>query len=204
MAQSFNKTINIILHGRLKKYSSEPLQVSASTVAEAVHAMCLHCPDMKKERLKDRITMQIMGYECEASLYEKLAPDVYELHFFPAFLGAGGKSGGFLQIAIGVALVAVFAPAGLGLLAGTTMGSIGLSMGISLALGGLMQLISPAPSRDSGTSVSDPEASKYLGATVNSTRIGTRIPIVYGLMRCGGHYISFDVAAKDVQKGQPT
>jgi predicted phage tail protein len=199
MDQSFSKKIKILLHGRLKKYASEAIEVSVDTVEQAVHALCLHCPSMKQERIKERITMQILGYECKDSLYAKLDPSVTELHFFPAFVGAGGKSGGFLQIAIGIALIAIAAPAGLALLSGT-MGSIALSMGISLALGGLMQLMAPAPNRDSGNDgATDPAASKYIGATVNSTKIGTRIPIIYGMVRAGGHYISFDVDAKDVE-----
>ena len=44
----------------------------------------------------------------------------------------------------------------------------------------------------------DPEASKYLGADQNTVKIGTRIPLLYGKHQAFGHYLSFNVDAKDI------
>ena len=122
---------------------------------------------------------------------------------------ASRKGGGFLRIVIGAVIVAAalmtFGGSAVGLSAmwsatsATIGGSIALSIGTSLILGGLLSLVSPTPRRDANASgQADPEASKYLGAQKNTVRIGTRIPIAYGECKVFGHYISFDSQAVDV------
>jgi hypothetical protein len=67
-----------------------------------------------------------------------------------------------------------------------------------MVLGGIVQMLTPVPETDST------EGSMYLGAGVNTVRIGTRIPILYGTRKVGGHYLSFDVDAKDIAlEGDP-
>ena len=59
-------------------------------------------------------------------------------------------------------------------------------------------MMSPQTKIDQFGKQADPEASKYLSANQNTTKIVTRIPLMYGFNRAYGHYISFDVDAKDV------
>lgn len=195
-----NRKIKIYLHGKLQRFSEDPLEVAASTVEEAVHALSHLCPELKKESLRNRPTIQVLGYECEAALREPLGEKVAELHLLPAFVGAGGNTG-FLSIAIGAVLVVASGGLAAPSLAALSAFQGALFMaGVGMVLGGLMQIISPSPTRDLGADgTTDPEASKYIGATQNTTKIGTRIPIVYGKIRTGGHYISFDVDAIDVE-----
>lgn len=73
-----------------------------------------------------------------------------------------------------------------------------LLTGAMMVLGGIVQMLTPVPETDST------EGSLYLGAGVNTVRIGTRIPILYGTRKIGGHYLSFDVDAKDIAlEGDP-
>jgi predicted phage tail protein len=81
-------------------------------------------------------------------------------------------------------------------LAGITAQSLIFGVGSSLLLGGVLQLLSPAPMRD--TPAGDPEASRYLGPPANTVAIGTRIPIGYGTFKLAGHFLSFDIRATDV------
>jgi predicted phage tail protein len=106
---------------------------------------------------------------------------------------------------VGVVLIGVAFYLGGAALAGptlfgtTTVSSLMFNFGLSLVMGGLLEMLSPAPKMDSsGNAASDPEASKYLGATQNTVKIGTRIPLLYGRHIAYGHYISFDVDAFDV------
>src|SRR5690606_15604493 len=106
--------------------------------------------------------------------------DVTEIHLVPEL--SGGKSGGFVKIALGAVLIAAsFAMTGpiLPALYGGISASAVFWGGVTLVLGGLLELISPAPKMDTKTS-QDPEASKYLGTPQNTTRAGTRIPLLYG------------------------
>jgi hypothetical protein len=71
--------------------------------------------------------------------------------------------------------------------------TVGL-LGASLILGGLMQLLTPMPEYDVGVAQ---EGSKYIPATSNTTKIGTRIPILYGTRMVGGHILSVNIDASN-------
>jgi predicted phage tail protein len=196
MEQSSSRTVKITLHGSLAKFQQGVIEVIASTPYEAIKAMCRNYPQFHNLLLDDRPQAQVLGYQTVGSLQNNLISD--ELHLVPAFCGAGGKTGGFIQIVIGAALIAAsvfyLGPAGFAMGASIAMGA-----GVSMVLGGIMTMMTPVPNRDSGQEgATDPDASKYLGSTVNTVRVGTRIPILYGEYKVGGHYISFDIQAIDV------
>lgn len=195
MSSSVNANGNrkrLIFHGSLREIFPEGLEVICSTVEEAIRFLNLSCPKLKELRFEDRPVVQVVDFDCEQSL--KQPTDVTELHFLPAFCGSGGDNP-FVQIIVGSILIAVgvlitpFAP---------MVGSALISMGASLVLGGLLQLIMPAPSRDLRKDDPSPDASRYLGAQGNTVAAGTRIPLIYGKFKAYGHYISFDIDAKDV------
>lgn len=188
-----SKMKRIILHGKMKELYSKPIEVEASTVAEAIQFLA-QIPELQREDGPWPVTIQ--GINSQIALYAET--DMEEIHVYPRVGGAGGR-GGLLQILLGITLIAV------GFLAGPAMlGAIGLSQstlvlsGALMVLGGLMQLLMPVPETDSS------EGSLYLGAGVNTIRIGTRIPVLYGTRKIGGHYLSFDVDAKDINlEGDP-
>lgn len=194
------KKVTIILHGYLKKYYDKPFEVIASTAAEAINGFCKMTKALDPDPIKGRHTIRVKGYETKGLLFAPLNTDTKELHIFPEL--CGGKNGGFARIVVGTILVGVALAAPALAVGGVAItGATGLlfNFGLSLVLGGLLELISPAPKIDrGGDTASDPEASKYLGATQNTVKIGTRIPLLYGRHRVGGHYLSFDVDAKDV------
>ncbi|BCJ91772.1 hypothetical protein IZ6_25070 [Terrihabitans soli] len=117
-------------------------------------------------------------------LYKSLQAD--DLHILPQL--TGGKSGGFVQILIGAALVAAsFIPGINAVAAGMIM-----KVGALLILGGLAQMLAPAPLDDQ----SEQDRSRYLGSPRNTVQIGTRIPILYGRFRVYGHFLSFDINSR--------
>lgn len=188
----------IILHGRLKELWDGEIIVDTETVAEAIKAMCTitgHAFDPVPG--KGRHEIRVVGFDRADDLF--VPSDVEEIHLVPAF--HGGKSGGFFKIVLGAVLIAAsffIPPAGLFGVSWLS-GSLFFGMGASLLLGGVMELISPAPKLDlAGNQANDPEASKYLGANGNTVKIGTRIPIIYGKAKAFGHYIGFNVDAVDV------
>lgn len=185
----------IILHGHLKKLYDKPIEVEASTVAEAVRALQFIPELQPKDGNPWPVTIQ--GINSDIALYS--VTNMEEIHVYPRTGGAGGRNG-LLQILIGVALIALavmnpallFAEAG-GLLSGVgiSAGMIGLS-GAMMVLGGIMQMLMPVPENN------NVESSIYLGASQNTVRIGTPIPMLYGTRKIGGQYLSFDVDAKDI------
>jgi len=142
--------------------------------------------------------VSIEGCDTDLDLLKPITGN--ELHIYPLFAGAAsqqgqGKGSGMSwgMIAVGAVLVvaALLIPGG-GLIA-----ALLLSTGAGLMLGGVAQLLSPAPKADDPNSQNS-EASKYFGAPGNTIAIGTRIPIIYGKAKVGGHILSYDVRAVDV------
>lgn len=197
---SYERKVKIVLHGYLKELYPHELNMSGHNVSEIINGMCKMTKAFEPKLGQDRHTIAVVGFDCHESLNEPLPPSLTELHLVPAM--TGGKSGGFARILIGAVLIAAsFLIPGAQVIAfgTTTWGSMLFSAGMSLALGGLLELMSPQPKADTfGNNAADPEASKYLGATQNTVKIGTRIPLMYGEMLAYGHYLSFDVDAVDV------
>lgn len=193
----------VVLHGYLRSLvPGGVVEVSAETPKEAIEAMCAMTGEAFAPNVRSgRHMMRIVGHETLESLREYT--DKEEIHVVPPY--DGGKSK-WVQIIIGIVLIAtaIINPGGLLVgasaltIGGTTLGSIMVGVGISLVLGGIMQLLAPQPKIDTGL---QDDTSKYLGAPGNTVRIGTRRPLVFGTDRVYGHYLSFNIDAKAVSNG---
>lgn len=175
----------IFLHGKLKKLHPDPIEVVADTVAEVIKAISLQVPAFQPNAIEGYRRIKVVGFDTLESLF--VDTDVEEIHIVPQL--CGGKQGGFFQILIGAALIAASFIPGLNAFAPML-----LSAGISMMLGGILQLMS-APKRDKKDGVQN--KTFYLGAPKNTVEIGTRIPILYGRRRIGGHYLSFNISSVD-------
>lgn len=221
-----------------ERYGAEHQYYNLRTPAEAIKLLCINYPEMVKELAYAH--EQGIGYRVVQAgtdlNYEdlKLPLGSNDLILTPVIAGSGGSSN---QILFGVALVAaaVFlgpaaagAPGFLGLKAGiaTGTGSIGLigasaasvigSIGTSLILGGVAQLLSPQPETPKLTGFDGPVTNENLGGPqsvdratsgiqsyafsgpANSVGQGATVPVAYGEVLAGSHLISSDV---DVTSG---
>lgn len=174
----------IILHGYLKDLHPEPICIEADTVAEAVSVL-RNYPGFNPDE-GNRHTVAIRGFESRDSLYMKT--DVEEIHIEPTLSGGGGGSRpGIFQIVIGALLIAAsFIPA----LA--PISPYLRAAGLSMMIGGVIALLAPSPNNKDGG-----PASRILGASENTVKIGTPIPMMIGRIKHFGHYISFNVDAVD-------
>lgn len=181
--------VKIIPHGALRATWPTDFEVEASTPYEAMNALCsqfqLGAPAPGK-----RWVVSLVGYSTDVSLRCPLSSP--ELHVVPSLLGGGG-GGGFFKILIGAVLVAAsfLLPGSQGFMA--TLASGMFSMGASLVLGGILELLTPAPKKDTPTQSED--KTQYLGAPRNTTSSDTPIPIAYGRFALYGHYLSFNIEA---------
>lgn len=193
-----SRRVKIQLHGPLRELYPEAFEIEADTAAEAINGFCKQTGVFNVSPFESKYCINVVGFDSKEALYSPLGPEITTLNLIPHI--AGGKSG-FVKIIIAAALIAVSFIPGLNVAIwsgyATTWSSLALSMGVSMLLGGLLELISPVPKLNTNTT-QDVEASKYLGANQNTVKIGTRIPILYGRHIAYGHYISFDVDAKDV------
>lgn len=177
----------IHLHGALKSIHPEPIEIHASTVAEALKAITRQVPGFAGNAVTGPLRIKVVGHETLESL---LVPcEVQDLHIFPQL--NGGKNGGFFQVIIGAVLIAasfalstvmpVFAP-------------MLMKIGIMMVIGGLLQMFN-TPKRDNKDK--EEKKSHYLGPPKNTVDIGTRIAILCGEDKIGGHYLSFNIDAVD-------
>ena len=124
--------------------------------------------------------------------------------FFQSALGLPFEWAWLASTIIGILLIALSFWNPGGLLAGSlfiggpTIVGMVFSFGMSLLLGGLMALISTPTPDTTGVSndisgVGDPAASRYLGSNKNTTKIGTRVSVAFGVNKIPGQYVSFNI-----------
>lgn len=194
--------VTIVPHGELCSVWPRGIELEADTVREAVSGYQRVCA-LKAPAPNGRWLVRVEGYDSPQSLVSPLTTN--ELHVYPVFDGAGGGGGGsFFKIVIGVVLIATavalgptsWAVAGFGAgIIGPTTAGIVAGLGSSLILGGVMEMISPAPKLNTGGPIEQSEGSQYLGQPKNTAKVGTRIPIAVGRVKIYGHILSFDAEA---------
>lgn len=179
---------SIILHGHLAEKHPGVIEVEAETIAEAMQALSLY-PELEYPP-GSPWPVEIDGVQSKADLYEPTP--VREIHVRPRMGGAGGNNG-LLQVVIGATMIAlaVTNPAFMGM-SGFGQVMLGLN-GALMVTGGLIQMMTPTPELGGGSS----KASAILNGTGNTTKIGTPIPLAYGTQPLYGHYLSFNVDAKN-------
>lgn len=113
----------------------------------------------------------------------------------------GSKRGGFFQTVLGIAMIglAVWNPAFLAMSA-TTNSALMLG-GAAMAIGGVVQMLSPHPRGLSIRQDADNKPSYAFGGAVNTTAQGNPVPLLYGLGRreIGGAIISAGIYTEDQQ-----
>lgn len=122
----------------------------------------------------------------------------------------GSKSGGGLQVVLGVALIVAasfftggLAAGGAGLFgASATAGSawaVAGSIGISLALGGVAQMMTGTQKGLSSSEAADNAPSYNFSGIKNTTTQGNPVPLCYGEMTVGSATVSLGIVAEDQQ-----
>ncbi|MCU5776329.1 tail assembly protein [Erwiniaceae bacterium BAC15a-03b] len=201
------------LKGAMARKFGKIHQFHVADLNEMLRAMCSQVPGFKKYvsnahlngirfaffRGKNNIGLQ--EFDMSSSADEFMMMPIIE----------GSKRGGTLQIVVGaIALVAAFFTAGMSLAAwgaaiGTTTAA-GLattaltSIGLSMMLGGVVQMLTPQPKYNIGSSSSTDNKPNYaFGAPVNTVAMGYPVPVLYGQREIGGAIISAGSFTSDQQ-----
>jgi predicted phage tail protein len=194
------------VYGALRKYLGQcRFQFEADTPAQAIKALCVNFPGLDKWLLdseQDGVAYRVtIGKEkiTEDDLSPLVMPwserEVFSIT--PVIAGAGGV--GRVLAGIGLIALAVLVPGiGGGVAAtvfGTAFSSVSLaigSVGFSLVLGGVAQLISPQQtysSTERGKDAARFESFTFSGIT-NTAQQGLPVPICYGRAFIGSAVIS--------------
>ncbi|SSW68525.1 tail assembly protein [Achromobacter agilis] len=195
------KLREIRLYGWLGAQFGRTHCLAVESTAEAIRALCVVLPGFEQALASSE--EKGVRYACflgkrnigEDEMRSPPGGDAIRIAPIPA----GAKNGGLFQTILGAALVAVsfiIPPAGAFGVAALSAGTVG-ALGVSLAIGGVVQLTSP---QQQGLSAKDgPEngASYNFNGPVNTSAQGNPVPILYGRMIVGSAVISAGIYAED-------
>lgn len=201
----------ITLKGAMGKKFGRHHEYAVADLREALRAMCATIPGFKKYMSTahiDGIRFAFFSGRENIGIEEfDMAKGADEFVIMPIIEGA--KRGGVLQVVIGaVALVSAFFTAGASMAAwGAALSAGAMSattvltgIGISMMLGGVVQLLTPQPSMNVGASSSTDNKPNYaFGAPVNTVAMGYPVPVLYGEREIGGAIISAGIFSSDQQ-----
>lgn len=205
----------IRVYGELAMFMGvKSFMAEARDAAEAMRYLLVNFAGLEAHMAQHDYRVLVGGYSIsEEEISHPVGQNI--IRIIPVVAGAGGVG----KIIAGVAIVALsllFAPfAGLAVATGFTLGSAavtaGVGIGISLALGGVAQLLSPVPRiappsmASSGTAPStmreselDPQKSYSFTGIQNTSTQGVPVPIIYGETIVGSVVISANISTQEV------
>ncbi|MFD3224611.1 tail assembly protein [Rahnella aceris] len=199
------------LKGPLAKKFGKTHQFHVADINEFLRAMCSQVKGFKKyvsNAHLNGVKFAFYSGKNNISLEEfDMSAAATEYMMVPVIEGA--KRAGTLQIVIGaVALVAAFFTAGASMAAwGAALSAGAMSattvltgIGLSMMVGGVVQMLTPQPSYNVGASSSTDNKPNYaFGAPVNTVAVGYPVPVLYGQREIGGAIISAGIFSSDQQ-----
>ena len=192
--------VNVRFYGSLKQFGSE-FRLDCQTTAEIVQALTSQIPKLRQFIQQGLFTVRV-GRDyfdnryLEQGLSHKLKDDA-TVHFTPVLKGS--KRGGLFGVIAGVAIIA--GAIALGPLAGiisTNAAWIVGSVGASLLLGGVAQMLTKMPEMKTGTEKEKKQSTAFSNLS-NMTAQGKPMPLAYGRMRVGSLIISQGVETMDTE-----
>lgn len=205
----------VVLHGALAQFG-ERFDLDVKSPVEAVRALIVQIKGFR-QALREGHYKILKGWPHRPS--EDLSLEelklrlgrASEIHIVPVIEGSSSAWG---KILVGVAIIglAIAAPYALGLAGGlsatiggiTAIGFSGISftsiaaIGAGIALGGVAQMLSPAPTQSGGSASVDTKASFLFGSADNVTQQGVPVPLVFGEFVVGSVVISVGLSTEDL------
>lgn len=197
------RLVKVKLYGHLRKWGRE-FELSVKSPAEAIHALNTMLPGFK--HFIETAELKGMGFAIFNGKQNITADELAlgakpEIRIAPVY--GGRKSGGGLQIILGAVLIiaaTIMAP-GVGAGAAFASGAGGWGtvamVGVSLVIGGVMQMLTPTVGGLKTSGDSENSAAYAFGGPVNTTAQGTPVGILYGEREIGGAVISAGIFAED-------
>jgi len=192
------------VYGALKKRLGQGrFELDVATPAEAIRALCANFPGLQKWIIDSE--QDGIGYKVKVGKESIEEDNLENLHFpwserdvfsiTPVLTGAGRGWGKVLIGALLIGAAVLMGPGGawagskgIGLTIGAGAAKVMTSVGISVSLMGVAEMLSPVPPGPP----EDPNnvSSFNFSGVVNTSRIGTPVPIAYGRVFVGSSVIS--------------
>lgn len=186
----------IKLHGKLAEFiGCKEFDVKVNTVAQAVSFLIHNFPGVEAH-MSPQYYMVKVGKENIELDQVHYPTGKQEINFIPVIAGKGNIG----KIALGAALIAVSFGLGGAFGVGATLAAkAAFSIGASLVLSGVSNMLFPVPDAQSFSSEEDPRISFSFGGVQNTSRAGTPVPIVYGEIITGSVVISAAIDTNQVE-----
>jgi predicted phage tail protein len=203
------KVRTVRLYGSLGASFGRVHRLAVSNASEAIHALCILVPGFERFLMESKdqgVTYSIfLGRDNIGPDRLKAPPGAADIRIAQVLMGS--KRAGSMQTIIGVALIVAASYFSGGLASGSSSALIGASsttgwtfaasMGISMAMGGVAQLMSPM-AKGLGT-MDRPEnrASYSFNGPVNTSIQGGPVGLLYGELTVGSAVVSAGIYAQD-------
>jgi len=181
----------IKLYGQLAKFiGRRVLEADVATAAEAVRMLVANFPGLEQHMAEQHYRVRVGTYDLdETEIHDPAGQQ--EIKIVPVIVGAGAVG----RIIAGIALIAAsFIPGlqGVAILGTKLLVTTALvTVGASLLLGGVAQLLTPVPKVPQGSgSDNDPRKTFNFSGIQQTSRQGVPVPCVYGLTLVGSVVIS--------------
>lgn len=187
----------IILLGELGKRFGRKHILDVASPAEAIRALCANFRDFRNfvaTSAERNVAYRVLNRREDIGVDDLHKPASQTITIVPVVGGASfwKKFGGLILGA--VLIVASFFLPPIALVGTATLQSVTFALGVSMALGGIAQLLTPTPkTQDQNT----PTSYVFNGA-VNTTAQGQAVPVGYGRLIVGSAVISAGISVEDV------
>lgn len=190
----------IRVYGQLAKFLGQRVfEADVASAAEAVRFLVANFPQLEKHMANQHYRVSVGSYDLTVDeLHDPAGRQ--EIKLVPVLTGAGAAG----RIVAGAALIALAFASGAGLFGAAFAKNIGLfavvkGVGASLVLGGVAQLLTPAPRTPDGPdSEKDPRKSYSFSGIQQTSRQGVPVPVVYGETIVGSVVISAGIDTMQV------
>lgn len=198
--------VPVLLLGDLGEKFGRRFTLDIKSPAEAVRALVANFPELQ-QYMSDRYYRVVVG-KADTGGSELHNPTGQQLiKIVPVIVGAGGALGSIfmgaaligLAFATGGASLAATGLFGFGMgLTTTFLGGIALSMGASMILGGVAQMLAPSPQSGAPSEPAENNPSYLFNGPINTTQQGQPVAVGYGRLRVGSAVISAGLVAEQV------
>lgn len=193
------KMRTVRLYGVLGATFGRMHRLAVSTPREAIKALSVVIPGFEaflNSSKRKGLAYAVFSGKKNISLGEvDIDKGESDIRIAPVIIGS--KRAGLFQTILGVALIAVAAFAPWGAAIGAS--NIVFQVGAAMALGGVIQMLSPQTKGLASKQDADNQASYAFGSVTNTAAQGYPVALAYGRPRIGGAIISAGIYVEDQQ-----
>ncbi|EKB5298773.1 tail assembly protein [Salmonella enterica] len=193
----------VCLYGDLQRFEKR-ISLSIKTAAEGIHALAIQIPGFRQRMNEGWYQIRIAGEDVSeqtlsARLHEPLPPGAV-IHIVPRMAGAKSGWGGILAGAalIAASFIPVVGEVAWAVGASTmSLSTIAFSLGASMMLGGVAQMLTPQPKAPKMSHADNGKQNTYFSSLDNMVAQGNSLPVAYGEIMTGSRRISQELSTRD-------